>query len=50
MKIFYVSRINDDGTETRISPKHIDDYDMIDTKNYVLLAAINKFKPFNITI
>ena len=48
--MFYVSRINDDGTETRISPKHIDDYDMIDTKNYVLLAAINKFKPFNITI
>jgi len=46
--IFYVSRINDDGTETRISPKHIDDYEMIDIKNYVLLAVIKRFKGFRI--
>jgi hypothetical protein len=45
---FYVSRINDDGTETPISPKHIDDYEMIDIKNYVLLAAIKRFRPYNI--
>ena len=47
---FYVSRINDDGTETRISPKDNEDFDIIDIKNYVLLAVIKKFERFNITI
>jgi hypothetical protein len=46
--LFYVNRINDDGTETPISPKDSEDFDMHDIKNYVLLAAIKRFKPYRI--